>query len=126
MASKIHLFKKAAIEAGTPENYYLNPSDNLMKIASEWRAIEYEYFLTLTIHTDGFGDLVCVRFGEKSIDIEVKEENKEKAARFEHGDGMKNFSFEMNPNFLNLKAELDPTIKITEGTSRLIISKLKK
>ncbi|MCL7021978.1 hypothetical protein MKW94_000581 [Papaver nudicaule] len=117
MASKIHLFKKSAIEAGTPEKYYLNPSENLMKIAaSAWRVVEHEDFLTLTIDSDGFGGFVTVSFEGKFINIEV-----------DHKDGKKKFSIEMNPKLLNSTVEIDPAaLKPSEGTSRLIISKLKK
>ncbi|RZC78285.1 hypothetical protein C5167_002513 [Papaver somniferum] len=125
MASqKIHLFKKSAIEDGTPELYYLNPSDNLWKIASEWRVVEYEDILVLTMHMIGIGDLVSVLMDGKFMNIEVEKENKEKAARFQHKDGMKNFCIEMNPHFLKLGITLDPTVQLSQGTSRTFITKL--
>ncbi|RZC78281.1 hypothetical protein C5167_002547 [Papaver somniferum] len=124
VASKIHLFKKSAIEAGTPEKYYLNPSDNLWKVASEWNVVEHEDFLSLTIHSFGLGDSIITMFDGKFINMEVQKENKEKAARFEHKDGMKNFSIEMNPKFLNLKVTLDPTLRPSQGIKRIFISKL--
>ncbi|KAI3836922.1 hypothetical protein MKW98_005255 [Papaver atlanticum] len=112
------------IEAGSPEDYYLNPSDNLWKMVSEWNVVEHEDFLVLTIHNYGLGDGVCTRFEGKFINIEVFAENKEKAARFEHKDGMKNFSIEMNPNFLHLGVTLDRRLKLSQGIQRLFISKL--
>ncbi|KAI3997304.1 hypothetical protein MKX01_009148 [Papaver californicum] len=124
-SSKIHLFKKSAIEAGTPEKYYLNPSENLFKIVSEWNVVEHENLLILTIVMDGFGDEVMTRMDGKFINIEVTRENKEKAARFDHKDGMKNFSIEMNPNFLKLGVTLDRTIKISLGIQRMFITKIK-
>ncbi|XP_026412892.1 uncharacterized protein LOC113308643 [Papaver somniferum] len=102
-SSKIHLFKKSAIEAGTSEDYYLNPSDNLMKMVSEWRVIEHEDVLVVTINMYGFGNGLLIEVKEKFINFEITQENKEKAARFEHKDGMKKFSIEMNPKFLNLE-----------------------
>ncbi|MCL7021505.1 hypothetical protein MKW94_015052 [Papaver nudicaule] len=127
MANKIHIFKKSAIEAGTPENYYLNPSDNLMKIASEWRVIEHEDFLTLTINHHGFGNLIFITFPENSFNIEVKVENKETgAARFDHQDGMKKFSIEMNPKFLESRIQRDESVRLAAPTQRFFITKLKK
>ncbi|KAI3944834.1 hypothetical protein MKW92_002201, partial [Papaver armeniacum] len=114
------------IEAGTPEKYYLNPSDNLWKVASEWNVVEHKDFLSLTIHSFGLGDSIITMFDGKFINIEVQKENKEKAARFEHKDGMKNFSIEMNPKFLHLGVTLDPTLRPSQGIKRIFISKLKK
>ncbi|MCL7046098.1 hypothetical protein MKW94_029569 [Papaver nudicaule] len=43
MAScRVHLFKKYAVAAGTPRDYYINPSEMLMSRASEWSAVEHE------------------------------------------------------------------------------------
>ncbi|RZC78284.1 hypothetical protein C5167_002509 [Papaver somniferum] len=121
---KIHLFKKSAIEAGTPELYYLNPSENLWKITSMWRVVEHEDLLFLTLDLKAIGDLVSVHMDGKFINIEVKKENKENgAARFHHKDGMKKFSIEMNPHFLHLGIKVDD-IKGWEGIARNYISKL--
>ncbi|KAI3833568.1 hypothetical protein MKX03_004465, partial [Papaver bracteatum] len=113
------------LEAGTPELYYLNLSDNLWKITSMWRVVENEERLVLTIDYDALGDLVMTRFDGKFINIEVEEENKEKAARFEHKYGMKKFIIEMNPNFLELGITSDPTIRPSSGIHRMFITKLK-
>ncbi|RZC78292.1 hypothetical protein C5167_002498 [Papaver somniferum] len=128
---KIHLFKKSAIEAGTPEDYYLDPSDNLMKIAFMWSVVEHEDDLVLSINMVLIGDLVFIEVdGEKNIiNIEVDVENKRKAARFHHEDGMKNFSIVMNPKFLKLDLNSDPSpYSVSEdhgGTTNLLITKLK-
>ncbi|KAI3920301.1 hypothetical protein MKW92_007233, partial [Papaver armeniacum] len=91
------------IEYGTPELYYLNPSDNLWKITSMWKVVEHEDLLVLTMDLKAIGDLVWTKVDGKFINIEVEEENKETGAgRFEHKDGMKNFSIEMNPHFLHI------------------------
>ncbi|MCL7038628.1 hypothetical protein MKW94_001262 [Papaver nudicaule] len=128
MASKNHhIFKKSAIEAGTPELYYLNPSENLMKMASEWSVVDQEDRLALTVHLFGFGDDNRIRVDGKFIKLEVVTENKEKAARFaDDKNDMKNFSFEMNTNYLDhLHVTDDRSLKVSEGTIRLYLSKLK-
>ncbi|RZC78287.1 hypothetical protein C5167_002508 [Papaver somniferum] len=83
-SSKIHLFKKSAIKAGTPENYYLDPSDNLMKITSVWRVFEHEDVLELSVDCLSIGDLVLLgpQPEKNEIQIVVDLENMERAARF--------------------------------------------
>ncbi|KAI3894466.1 hypothetical protein MKX03_013797 [Papaver bracteatum] len=128
-SSKIHLYKKSAIEAGTPEDYYLDPSDNLMEIASMWSVVEHEDVLVLSINTVLIGDLVFIKAGENIITITVDVENKKKAGRFHHEDGMKKFFIEMNPKFLKLDMKSDPApCSVSEdhgGTKNLFITKLK-
>ncbi|MCL7040938.1 hypothetical protein MKW94_007822 [Papaver nudicaule] len=120
MANKIHIFKKSAIEAGTPELYYLNPSENLMKMASGWSVVEHEDFLSLTIHVEAFGQCISISPKGKFIGIQVQTENMENVASDKNG------SFEMNPNFLNLRVMgTDPTLRLSEGTFRLFLFKLK-
>ncbi|KAI3833570.1 hypothetical protein MKX03_004467, partial [Papaver bracteatum] len=111
------------IEAGTPEDYYLNPTDNLWKVASMWKVDEQEDVLVLTIDMRSFGDVVIIHLRGKLICIEVRKENKEKAARFDHEDGMKFFDIEMNPNFLKLVPRVDDNT-IRSAFSRQCISKL--
>ncbi|KAI3833571.1 hypothetical protein MKX03_004468, partial [Papaver bracteatum] len=112
------------IEAGTPELYYLNPSDNLWKTTSMWRVVEHEDHLFMTLDLKAIGDLVSVHMNGTFINIEVKKEDKENStARFDHKDGMKKFFIEMNPHFLYLGIKGDD-IKGWEGISRLYISKL--
>ncbi|RZC78286.1 hypothetical protein C5167_002514 [Papaver somniferum] len=65
-SSKIHLFKKTD---GTPGDYYLDPSDNLMKIASDWSVVEHEDHLVLSISLLSIGDLVAVAPQEDVIHI---------------------------------------------------------
>ncbi|RZC53616.1 hypothetical protein C5167_012476 [Papaver somniferum] len=80
-----------AIEAETPEDYYLNPSDNLMKVTSMWSVVEHADVLEVSINTVFIGDLVFIMpNGEENIiNILVDVENKKKDARFHHQDGMK-------------------------------------
>ncbi|KAI3944833.1 hypothetical protein MKW92_002200, partial [Papaver armeniacum] len=117
------------IEAGTPEDYYLDPSDNLMKIAFMWSVVEQEDVLVLSINTALIGDLVFIRAKENIVNIQVDVENKKKAARFHHQDGMKNFSIEMNPKFLKLDMKSDPAPYSVSadhgGSTNLFITKLK-
>ncbi|XP_026382715.1 uncharacterized protein LOC113277977 [Papaver somniferum] len=47
MASKIHIFRKSAMEAGTPEKYYINPSEKLMSMVPDWRVVEHENAIEL-------------------------------------------------------------------------------
>ncbi|KAI3833422.1 hypothetical protein MKW92_041019 [Papaver armeniacum] len=60
----------------------------------------------------------------KFMSIQVEKENKQKDARFEHKDGMKNFCIEMNPHFLELGITIDPTVRLSQGTARTFITKL--
>ncbi|KAI3833563.1 hypothetical protein MKX03_004460 [Papaver bracteatum] len=124
-SSKIHIFRKSAIEAGTPEKYYLNPSENLWKITSAWDVVELEDVLVLTMDSFGIGDLVMTMMDGKFINTKVLRENKEIAARFDDKEGMKKFSIEMNPNFLELAVKLDPTLSLSQGVKRMFISKIK-
>ncbi|KAI3833575.1 hypothetical protein MKX03_004472 [Papaver bracteatum] len=125
----IHLFKKSATEAGTPEDFYLDPSDNLMKITSMWSVVEQEDVLVLSINTALIGDLVFIMAKENIITITVDVENKKKAARFHHQDGMKKFFIEMNPKFLKLDMKSDPAPYSVSadhgGTTNMFITKLK-
>ncbi|KAI3917274.1 hypothetical protein MKX01_000051 [Papaver californicum] len=51
MASEIHFFrKKSAMEAGNPAMYYINPSEKLMSISSEWRA--YKHIINIQAYND--------------------------------------------------------------------------
>ncbi|KAI3855630.1 hypothetical protein MKW92_007541, partial [Papaver armeniacum] len=111
------------IEDGTPEDYYLDPSDNLMKITSAWSVVEHEDHLVLSISTLSIGDLVMVAPDEDVIHIAVIKENKEKAARFHHKDGMNMFSIKMNPKFL--KYVKDSFKGLPDATVVLFIKKLK-
>ncbi|KAI3884815.1 hypothetical protein MKW92_024729, partial [Papaver armeniacum] len=113
------------IEAGTPEKYYLNPSENLWKMTSAWNVVEHKDILTLNIHMTGFGNFVVTTIEGKFINIEVQKQNKEiSAARCPH-EILKKYSFEMNPSFLSLSVRDDPTLRLSEGTFRLFLSKLK-
>ncbi|RZC90787.1 hypothetical protein C5167_028616 [Papaver somniferum] len=117
------------MKAGTPEVYYLDPSDNLMKITSDWRVVEHEDFLELSVDCLSIGHLVLFGAdpGENVIQIVVALENKERAARFHHKDGMTNFSIKMNPKFLDVYYKVeDASNRVrSERTTRLIINKLK-
>ncbi|RZC90786.1 hypothetical protein C5167_028617 [Papaver somniferum] len=121
---KIHLFKKSAIGAGTPENYYLDPSDNLMKIRSAWSVVEHKDFFVLSVDLFAIGDLVL--FGpeaeEYEFQIAVVLENKIKAARFKHKDGMKVFRIKMNPKFIKkINVEDDATYRVLpEDPSKMV------
>ncbi|KAI3915573.1 hypothetical protein MKW92_029874 [Papaver armeniacum] len=73
----------------------------------------------------GIGDLVMTMMDGKFINIKVLRENKEISARFDDKEGMKKFSIEMNPNFLELQVQLDPTLRLSQGVKRMFISKIK-
>ncbi|KAI3925373.1 hypothetical protein MKW92_029156 [Papaver armeniacum] len=94
-------------------------------MTSEWNVVEHKDILALNIHISGFGDHVSSSLRGKFIHLKVEKETKENAARFGHMDGMKNFHFEMNPDFLDLGVKDDRTVKMADGTLRLFISKLK-
>ncbi|KAI3833573.1 hypothetical protein MKX03_004470, partial [Papaver bracteatum] len=111
------------IEAGTPELYYLNPSDNLWKVTSMWRVVEHEDTINLSVDMDAFGDLVTILIQGNFININVGKEDKEKAARFDHKDAMKEFSIEMNPNFVQLGVKGDD-FEASKRVARMYIFKL--
>ncbi|KAI3855629.1 hypothetical protein MKW92_007540, partial [Papaver armeniacum] len=114
------------IEAGTPEDYYLDPSDNLMKITSDWSVVEHEDVLELTFNMFGIGERVFVVAKQHIIYIVVDVEDKETgAARFEHKDGMKNFSIEMNPKFLNFRIKNESWKMSKNGIGKLFVNKFK-
>ncbi|KAI3836934.1 hypothetical protein MKW98_005267, partial [Papaver atlanticum] len=118
------------IEAGTPDMYFLNPSDNSWKIASMWSVVENEDDLVLSINMGRIGDRVFFIADQNIITIVVDVENKEKAGRFDHKDGMKKFFIEMNPKFLKIDFESDaiPCSASADhgGTTNLFITKLKE
>ncbi|KAI3911605.1 hypothetical protein MKW92_048199 [Papaver armeniacum] len=95
-----------------------------MKITSAWRVVEHEDYLVLTVDLFAIGDFVF--FGpvpeEYEIQIAVALENKEKAARFKHRDGMMNFSIKMNPKFIKkIDDKDDATYKVLpEDPSKLV------
>ncbi|KAI3833567.1 hypothetical protein MKX03_004464, partial [Papaver bracteatum] len=112
------------IEDGTPEDYYLDPSDNLMKITSAWRVVEHEDYLVLSISLHSIGDLVAVAPEKDVIHIAVLKENKEKAAHFRHKDGMNKFTIKMNPEFLKYVKDDDSYRGLPDATVLLFIKKL--
>ncbi|RZC68952.1 hypothetical protein C5167_034434 [Papaver somniferum] len=65
MASrKIHLFRKSAVKAGTPGDYYINPSEKLMTKTPDWSAVEHEDYIETTFNMAAFkgpGEFVCFR-----------------------------------------------------------------
>ncbi|KAI3960267.1 hypothetical protein MKW98_016991 [Papaver atlanticum] len=69
MASrKIHLFRQSAVEAGTPGDYYINPSEKLMTKTSDGSVVEHEDYIETIFNMAAFkgpGELVC---GKKYID----------------------------------------------------------
>ncbi|KAI3855634.1 hypothetical protein MKW92_007545, partial [Papaver armeniacum] len=66
---------------------------------------------------------------EYEIQIAVALENKQKAARFEHKDGMMYFTIKMNPKFLKkINCEDDdakPLRGLPDCTAKLFMNKLK-
>ncbi|KAI3953796.1 hypothetical protein MKW98_017620 [Papaver atlanticum] len=96
-----------------------------MKIASKWSVVEHEDYLTFTVHIFDFGGTIFIKIKENFISIVAARENKEKAARFDHKDEMGNFGMEMNPYYLSLIVQDDPSLRMSEGAARLYISKLK-
>ncbi|KAI3960268.1 hypothetical protein MKW98_016992 [Papaver atlanticum] len=56
MASKkIHLFRQSA---GNPGKYYINPSEKLMSMASEWRVVEHEDGIEMIFNRAAFKGIV--------------------------------------------------------------------
>lgn len=123
-SSKIHLFKKLAIAAGSPNNYYLNPLENLWKIASNWSAVEHEDVINLTFHMGAFGDPIYLSVKQsKFININVGIDAYKMPDGYADKNGMRNFSIELNANFLKLGIKGDYT-KGPESIARMYISKL--
>ncbi|KAI3915570.1 hypothetical protein MKW92_029871 [Papaver armeniacum] len=93
-----------------------------MKITSAWSVVEHEDHLVLSISLLKIGDLVAVAPEEDVIHIAVIKENKEKAARFHHKDGMKMFSIKMNQKFLKIVKDYGG---LPDATAILFMKKLK-
>ncbi|KAI3960226.1 hypothetical protein MKW98_016950 [Papaver atlanticum] len=55
-SNKIHIFRKSAMEAGTPGKYYINPSEKLMSKASDWKVLEHEDAIEMIFNQDAFGE----------------------------------------------------------------------
>ncbi|KAI3855489.1 hypothetical protein MKX03_004346 [Papaver bracteatum] len=91
MASKIYIFRKSAIEAGNPGKYYINPSEKLMSMASEWKVVEHE---------DGIG-IIFNRAAFKDIVIYGKYYNNQAIGDSENMDD--DCSYIMNTDFLDIK-----------------------
>ncbi|KAI3865166.1 hypothetical protein MKX03_016106 [Papaver bracteatum] len=53
--NKIHHLRQSAMEAGDPGKYYINPSEKLMSIASEWRVVEHEDSIEFIINKGASG-----------------------------------------------------------------------
>ncbi|KAI3836933.1 hypothetical protein MKW98_005266, partial [Papaver atlanticum] len=112
------------IAAGSPNNYYLNPSENLWKIASKWSVVEYQDVIVLTIYMRGLApDGVYISVEGKFININIGQDGYKMPAGYADKIGMKNFTVELNPNFLQLGVTCDYT-KASEGISRWYIFKL--
>ncbi|KAI3960232.1 hypothetical protein MKW98_016956 [Papaver atlanticum] len=91
MASKIHIFRKSAMEAGNPGKYYINPSEKLMNMASEWRAVEHEDGIEMIFNRAAFKDIVI--FGRYYNNQAIGDsENKDDDC-----------SYIMNTDFLDIK-----------------------
>ncbi|RZC62484.1 hypothetical protein C5167_024231 [Papaver somniferum] len=54
MASKIHMFRQSAMEAGNPGKYYINPSEKLMSKVSDWEVVEHEDAIEMIFYRAGF------------------------------------------------------------------------
>ncbi|KAI3847860.1 hypothetical protein MKX03_003010 [Papaver bracteatum] len=65
MASKkIHLLRQSAVEAGTPGDYYINPSEKLMTKTGDWSVVEHEDYIETIFNMAAFkgpGELVCTK-----------------------------------------------------------------
>ncbi|KAI3892804.1 hypothetical protein MKX03_000908, partial [Papaver bracteatum] len=114
------------IAAGTPEDYYLDPSENLWKISYSWEVVELQDHIVLSVNLLSIGDRVLVAPHEDDvIRIAVLKENKEKAARFDHIQGMKYFTIKINKKFLKIDDKDDATYKrIPDATAVLFMKKL--
>ncbi|MCL7030150.1 hypothetical protein MKW94_021312 [Papaver nudicaule] len=71
---KIHLFRQSAAEAGTPKDYYINPSEKLMSRASERSAVEHEDCIEVILNRKALGDnIVIKRYDNQAV---IDRENK--------------------------------------------------
>ncbi|KAI3960234.1 hypothetical protein MKW98_016958 [Papaver atlanticum] len=111
MASKIHIFRKSAMEAGNPGKYYINPSEKLMSVASKWRVIEHEDCVEVIFNRAALEDaypIIIRRYNNQAIgDSENKDDD---------------YSFIVNTDFLNLK-EADSEMK--DDVSKIYFPKIK-
>ncbi|RZC62485.1 hypothetical protein C5167_024230 [Papaver somniferum] len=94
MASKIHIFRKSAMEAGNPGKYYINPSEKLMSVASKWRVVEHEDWVEVIFNRAALEDvypIIIRRYNNQAIG--------------DSGNKDDDYSFIVNTDFLNLKGE---------------------
>ncbi|KAI3960236.1 hypothetical protein MKW98_016960 [Papaver atlanticum] len=111
MASiKIHLFRQSAVEAGTPGDYYINPSEKLMSVASEWRAVEHEDAIELIFDENAsMGFPIFIRFSDTQAIGDS--ENKEDV-----------YSYIVNTDFLDVN-KMDGEFR--DGVTKIYIPKIK-
>ncbi|KAI3865167.1 hypothetical protein MKX03_016107 [Papaver bracteatum] len=109
-SNKIHIFRKSAMEAGTPGKYYINPSPKLMSKASDWKVVEHEDAIEMIFNQDAFGNnpiagkfYNCQAIGDS--------ENKDD-----------DYSYIVNTDFLNFK-EADGEFK--NGIAKIYFPKIK-
>ncbi|KAI3917276.1 hypothetical protein MKX01_000053 [Papaver californicum] len=110
MSSKIHIFRKSAMEAGTPGKYYINPSEKLMSLASEWKVVEHEDAIETIFNKATFEDL----------HLRVKRYKNQAYGDCENMDD--DYSFIVNTDYLNIK-EMNGEVK--GGVTVFYIPKIK-
>ncbi|MCL7024724.1 hypothetical protein MKW94_022519 [Papaver nudicaule] len=111
MASKIHLFRKSAMEAGTPGKYYINPSEKLMSKAPDWTAVEHEDYIETRTNRAAFNKDIIVfmkRYCNQAVDdCENKDDE---------------FSYILNMDFLNV---MEMKAEMKDGITKLYYPKIK-
>ncbi|MCL7039911.1 hypothetical protein MKW94_016737 [Papaver nudicaule] len=109
-SSKIHLFRKSAMEAGTPGRYYINPSEKLISKAPHWSAVEHEDCIEVRSNRAAFKDII----------IFVKTYNNQAIGDSDNKDD--NYNFILNTDFLDVKEVKD---EFKDGITKLYIPKKK-
>ncbi|KAI3855491.1 hypothetical protein MKX03_004348 [Papaver bracteatum] len=81
------------MEAGTPGDYYINPSKKLMSKASDWKAVEHEDHVETRTNMAAFdtnNSVFMKRYNNQAVDGHIQNEDEY-------------FSYIVNSDFLNLK-----------------------
>ncbi|RZC62479.1 hypothetical protein C5167_024248 [Papaver somniferum] len=115
MASrKIHLFRQSAVKAGTPKDYYMNPSERLMAKKSGWSVVEHEDYIETIFDMSAFnykeGEIIYAKgYNCQAIGDSVNKDD--------------DCGYIMNSDFIDLKG-IDGEMK--DGLTKTYFPKIKR
>ncbi|RZC88441.1 hypothetical protein C5167_016245 [Papaver somniferum] len=111
MASEIHMFRQSSMKAGNLGKYYINPSEKMMNMESEWIALEHEDGIEVIFYRDAF----------KGNPISGKIYYNQAIGDSENKDDVE-YSYIMNTDYLDAKQLKG---EISEGYYTVYIPKIK-